>query len=66
LLASLPRELFTLTPQPFNPQFCSSLSCTQEGGDNPRIATPVEYAHDKEGFFIRGVGNQKIPNELKT
>jgi hypothetical protein len=53
-------------PQPSNPQFCSSLSCTQEGGDNAGIAATVEYGHDKEGFFIRGVRNQKIPHELKT
>jgi len=26
----------------------------------------VEYGHDEEWFLIRGVGNQKIPNELKT
>ncbi len=26
----------------------------------------MEYGHDEEWFLIRGVGNQKIPNELKT
>jgi hypothetical protein len=29
------------------------------------VAT-VEYGHDEEWFLIRGLGNQKIPNELKT
>ncbi len=26
----------------------------------------MEHSHDKEGFFIWGVSNQKIPHELKT
>ena len=48
------------------PRFHSSLSCTQEGCDDPGIAATVEHSHDKEGLFIWGVRNQKIPHELKT
>jgi hypothetical protein len=38
-----------------------SLSITQEGCDDARIAATVKYGQDKEWFFIRGVHNQKIP-----
>lgn len=59
-------KMNTPPPQPSNPKFCSLFSCTQKGCGNPRIAPAVEHSHDKERFFFRGVGYQKIPHELKT
>src|SRR5712692_6552193 len=66
MLCPLAWTPFNPPRQPFNSQFRSSLSCTQEGCDNPGIAATVEHSHDKEGFFIRGVRNQKIAQGLKT
>lgn len=43
-----------------------SLSITQEGRDNTRIAATVEYGQDKEWLFIRRVHDQKISYGMKT
>jgi hypothetical protein len=44
----------------------SSFPCAQESCNNPRIAATVEYSDNEEGFLLRGIGNQKIAQELKT
>src|ERR1700694_2950541 len=55
-----------LTADENKARFCSSLSCAQEGCDDARIATTVEYSQDYEGFFIRCVRDQKIPYGMKA
>jgi len=44
LLVSRPHKPFSPLLQPFNPQFCSSLSRAQEGGDDPGVAATMKYS----------------------
>jgi len=43
-----------------------SFSITQEGCDDAGIAETVKYGQNEEWFFIRRVGDQKIPHGMEA
>jgi len=43
-----------------------SFSITQEGCDDAGIAATVKYGQNKEWFFIRRIGDQKIPYGMEA
>jgi len=38
------------------------LAASKQRSDNTRIAPPVDHSHDPQRVFIRGVGDEVIPN----